>query len=105
MAAVVTELRDLARDLQVPVVACSQLSRECESEKRRPNMKDLAESSTLEAAAAQVVFPFRPAAWNMSNGKVPYTNDYAEYIVAKNRNGKTGIKETAWTAKFVRFED
>ena len=103
---VAEELRDLARDLRVPVVACSQVSRESEKEKRRPVMSDLAESQSIENVASQVIFPFRPYVFGMQdeNGQ-KYTADFAEYIVAKNRNGRTGKADTTWTGKFVRYEE
>jgi len=103
---VAEELRDLARDLKVPVIVCSQVSRESEKEKRRPVMSDLAESQSIENVAGQVVFPFRPYVFGMSdeNGK-KYEAHFAEYIVSKNRNGRTGKADTTWTGKFVRYEE
>lgn len=105
VSAVMLSLRDMARDLNVPVIAVAQLNRDSEKIKRRPGLSDLAESGDLEQAAHLVVFPFRPKKFGMAqeNG-AQYDDHYAELIVAKNRNGSDGKQELRWNGALVRFE-
>lgn len=77
-------LKQLAKRLGIPVIALSQLSRECERDKRRPNLADLRDSGNLEQDADQVVFLHSP--YDMKNeAKRPL-----EFGVLKNRGGRTG---------------
>lgn len=77
-------LKQLAKRLGIPVIALSQLSRECERDKRRPNLSDLRDSGNLEQDADQVVFLHSP--YDMKNEpKRPL-----EFGVLKNRGGRTG---------------
>lgn len=105
VTSVATALRDLARDLNVPVIAVAQLNRESELKKRRPCMADLGESGALEQAASAVVFPFRPVKFGLvdENNK-PFADNYAEIIVGKNRNGTDGCVKLRWNGSRVRFE-
>ena len=105
VSAVMLALRDMARDLNVPVIAVAQLNRDSEKVKRRPGLSDLAESGDLEQAAHLVVFPFRPKKFGMTqdNG-AQFDDSYAELIVAKNRNGSDGKQELRWNGALVRFE-
>lgn len=104
VTSVALALRDLARDLNVPVIAVAQLNRESELKKRRPCMADLGESGALEQAASAVVFPFRPSKFGITDdNNVPYKDDYAEIIVGKNRNGTDGIVRLRWNGGMVKF--
>lgn len=104
VTSVALALRDLARDLNVPVIAVAQLNRESELKKRRPCMADLGESGALEQAASAVVFPFRPSKFGITDdNNVPYPDDYAEIIVGKNRNGTDGIVRLRWNGGMVKF--
>ena len=105
VSSVMLALRDMARDLNVPVIAVAQLNRDSEKIKRRPGLSDLAESGDLEQAAHLVVFPFRPKKFGMAqdNG-AQFDDSYAELIVAKNRNGSDGKQELRWNGALVRFE-
>lgn len=96
-------LKAVARELEVPVVALAQLSRQAEPgpgrKARRPQLSDLAESGSLENDADVVVFIYRP------EPKDEEADDVAELIVAKQRNGPTGIVRVAWNKSIVRFEN
>lgn len=96
-------LKILARELQTPVVALSQLSRKLEERAdKRPVMSDLRESGSLEQDADVVLFLFRPEQY----GEVP--NDQksdAEIIVGKNRNGPTRTAHLTWRGEFARFDN
>src|SRR5487761_2006325 len=96
-------LKILARELQTPVIALSQLSRKLEDRAdKRPIMSDLRESGSLEQDADVVLFLFRPEQY----GEVP--NDKkadAEIIVGKNRNGPTRSAHLTWRGEFARFDN
>ncbi len=96
-------LKILARELQCPVIALSQLSRKLEERAdKRPIMSDLRESGSLEQDADVVLFLFRPEQY----GEV--TNDKradAEIIVGKNRNGPTRTVHLTWRGEYARFDN
>jgi len=96
-------LKILARELQAPVIALSQLSRKLEERQdKRPVMSDLRESGSLEQDADVVLFLFRPEQY----GEVH--NDQkadAEVIVGKNRNGPTRTAHLTWRGEFARFDN
>lgn len=94
------ELKLIARELEVPVVALSQLSRRLEERKdKRPILSDLKESGGLEEAADLVVFLYRDEVYD----KASPDRGMAEVIVAKNRNGPTGTVQLAFLEQFARF--
>ena len=96
-------LKILARELQCPVIALSQLSRKLEDRAdKRPMMSDLRESGSLEQDADVVLFLFRPEQYGeVENSK----KSEAEIIVAKNRNGPTRTAHLTWRGEFARFDN
>lgn len=95
-------LKELAKELQVPVVALSQLNRGIEHRSnQRPTLADLRESGSLEQDADVVLFVYRADVAGEANAQ-PGT---AELIVAKQRNGPTGTVQAAFLAPFADFQN
>lgn len=93
-------LKEIARELQVPVVALSQLSRAVEQRPdHRPMLSDLRESGAIEQDADVVMFLYRDDYYNHDTEK----KDVAEVIIAKQRNGAIGTIELAWLPRFTKF--
>lgn len=94
------DLKAMAKDLQVPVIALSQLSRACESRNPpRPKMSDLRESGSIEQEADIVSLMYRPEYYEATEEN----KGYAEMIIAKNRNGATGTIKLAFLKEFAKF--
>jgi replicative DNA helicase len=104
-------LKQLARELKVPVLLLSQLNRSCESrENKRPLLSDLRESGDIEQDADLVMFIYRDeyycAFCSKKKADCPKGHQgLAEVIVAKQRKGPTGIVSLVWQEQFTRFED
>ena len=93
-------LKILAKELDVPVIALSQLSRATESRAdHRPMLSDLRESGSIEQDADIVMFLHREDYYDKETEK----KNIAEVIIAKNRNGETGTVELAWMGKYTKF--
>ena len=103
LAAISRGLKGLAKELGVPVVALSQLSRAPEARSdHRPLLSDLRESGALEQDADVVLMLFRA---DMYPDAKPEDQGKAELIIAKQRNGPTGSIELAFLKQHTRFED
>jgi replicative DNA helicase len=95
-------LKALARELNVPVLAAAQLSRAVESRRPpRPILSDLRESGSLEQDADVVLFIYRPDQYEDDTLK----QNIAEIIVAKHRNGPVGVVELVFRQSLAKFEN
>ena len=93
-------LKALAREMQAPVVALSQLSRACETRTdHRPMLSDLRESGAIEQDADVVMFLYRDDYYN----KDSEMKDMAEVIIAKQRNGPIGTVNLVWMPQYTKF--
>ena len=95
-------LKSLAREINVPVVALSQLSRAVEKrEDHRPMLSDLRESGAIEQDADVVMFLYREDYYNKDTER----KNIAEVIIAKQRNGPIGTKELVWSPQYTKFRN
>src|SRR5690348_8524447 len=106
LASISRSLKGLAKELRVPVVLLSQLSRAPESRSdHRPQLSDLRESGALEQDADVVVFIYREDMYADKSQPPTEMQGVAELIIAKQRNGPTGIVRLAFIREFTRFEN
>ncbi|MGN0451063.1 MAG: replicative DNA helicase [Acutalibacteraceae bacterium] len=100
-------LKIMAKDLKVPVIACAQLSRgtEAKGKSHRPALSDLRESGSIEQDADIVLFLYREAYYDGEKADDEDRSDEtrAECIVAKNRHGEIGTVDLHWDGQFTRF--
>jgi replicative DNA helicase len=112
-------LKALAKELEIPVLALSQLSRTIESrDNKRPMLSDLRESGSIEQDADMVTFVYRPEYYHNQKEPDAGTAEHdlwmtegeelfglAEFIIGKQRHGPTGIIQLQFTPQFTRFRD
>ena len=116
---ITTGLKALAKELNVPIIALSQLSRQVESrDDKRPQLSDLRESGSIEQDADVVLFVYRDESYMQNKQPEEGTPEYedwrikfekvkgkAELIIAKQRHGPTGTVELAFEGQYTRFSD
>jgi replicative DNA helicase len=116
---ITTSLKALAKELNVPIIALSQLSRQVEArDDKRPQLADLRESGSIEQDADVVMFVFREEYYLQNKEPRPGTPEYekwqlemslvhgkAEVIIGKQRHGPTGTVELQFEGQFTRFSD
>ncbi|RZJ77648.1 MAG: replicative DNA helicase [Flavobacterium sp.] len=103
-------LKSVAKELEVPVLALSQLSRAVESRPgqngKRPMLSDLRESGSIEQDADMVLFLYRPEYYGITEDENGRSNaGVGEVIIGKNRHGETGIVPLRFIGKYVKFAD
>ena len=102
-------LKQLAKELNIPILALSQLNRGVENregENKRPNLADLRESGAIEQDADIVIFIHRPEYYRIyADDKGNDLRGKAEIIIAKHRNGSVGDVRLQFKGKFARFEN
>ena len=106
LASISRSLKGLAKELSVPIVVLSQLSRAPESRAdHRPQLSDLRESGALEQDADVVIFIYREDQYVDRSQPPTDAQGVAELIVGKQRNGPTGVVKLAFIREFTRFEN
>jgi replicative DNA helicase len=108
IASISRALKGIAKELNVPVLALSQLSRGVETRggDKRPQLSDLRESGSIEQDADMVIFLYRPEYYKISVDEdgMP-TQGMGEVIIAKHRNGSTGSVKLKFIGKYTKFAD
>lgn len=102
-------LKSLAKELNIPVIALSQLNRSVETRpgnNKKPQLSDLRESGAIEQDADMVMFIYRPEYYNLlEDDKGNSTEGKAQLIIGKHRNGATGEIWLRFISNYARFED
>lgn len=108
IASISRALKNLAKELNVPVIALSQLSRAVETRggDKKPQLSDLRESGSIEQDADMVCFLYRPEYYNITQDEAGNsTQGIGEVIVAKNRSGSLDTIQLRFIAKYTKFCD
>lgn len=102
IAEIVRSLKNLARELKIPVIALAQVSRDCEKrDDKRPYMSDIADSGEIEREADEVITIYRDEVYNEHTPE----KGVAELLVCKARHGRVGVVRSHWIGKYMQFND
>lgn len=102
VSAISQTIKGTAKELDIPIVALSQLNRGVETRPdKRPMLSDLRESGAIEQDADKVIFLYRPSYYEIEG----FSEDYTEAIVAKHRNGQTGVAKLSFDGQFMSFSE
>ena len=100
------QLKALSKELNIPVLAMSQLSRAVENRVgNKPQLSDLRESGAIEQDADLVIFIYRPEYYDIAEDKYGSTAGMADLIIAKHRSGSVGEVRMRFVSEYVRFEN
>lgn len=102
------DLKALAKELEVPIIALSQLNRSVETRKesKMPQLSDLRESGAIEQDADLVMFLYRPEYYGLNNDGLGETVEGETHIsIAKHRNGSTGVEKVRFIKEYQKFVD
>ena len=101
------QLKALSKELNIPILALSQLSRAVETRggDKKPQLSDLRESGAIEQDADIVMFIYRPEYYKIETDDKGSTEGKADIILAKHRSGGTGDVRLRFIAKYARFEN
>ena len=106
VSAISASLKAMAKELNIPVMALSQLNRRVEERpNKRPVLADLRESGAIEQDADVVMFIYRAEVYATTEAKREELAGECELIIAKNRNGRTGTVKVIWQPDWGRFVD
>jgi replicative DNA helicase len=107
IAKISRSLKALAKEIEVPVLACAQLSRAVETRggDKRPILSDLRESGSIEQDADVVLFLYRPEVYGIKDDQGNEQEGVAEVIIGKQRNGPLGTAVLTWIGQYGRFEE
>ena len=106
MAEITRNLKIMAKEINVPVIACAQLNRgtEAKGKSHRPELSDLRDSGSIEQDADSVWFLYREMYYQGdSNNPEELDETKAECIIRKNRHGETGTVHLRWDGQYTRF--
>ena len=103
VASISRGLKGLAKELQIPVLVLSQLTRAPERDERGPQLSDLRESGAIEQDADVVMFIYRPHFFKA--GATAEEREETELRIAKQRNGPTDLVKFVFRSRFTRFEE
>ena len=106
VAEISRELKAIAKDFNIPVIAFSQLNRNVEyRESSRPRMVDLRESGAMENDSSKIILIHRPSQYEIAIDSNAEDTGEVELIVCKNRKGKVGIVNCGWVNSWMSFEN
>ncbi len=108
IASISRSLKNIAKELNVPIICLSQLSRAVESRggSKRPQLSDLRESGAIEQDADMVLLLYRPEYYGITEDEMGNpTNGLSEVIIAKHRNGSLSTINLHYHNEFTRFSD